>query len=115
MRVLVCGGRNFDDQLMFNTFMDAVHEKYIVTVIIEGEARGADTMARLWAENRMVECIKFPAKWSEYGKAAGPMRNKQMLDAGRPELVVAFPGGSGTAHMVRIATEAKIPVLEVKT
>lgn len=53
------------------------------------------------------------ADWEDLGRKAGPIRNQRMLDDGRPELVVAFPGGPGTAHMCRIAREAGVEVIEV--
>jgi len=56
----------------------------------------------------------FLANWRTHGKAAGPIRNQQMLDEGRPHLVVAFPGGTGTADMVRRAKAAGVPVMEVE-
>ena len=46
--------------------------------------------------------------WKKYGKKAGPLRNQQMLEEGKPDLVVAFPGGNGTADMVRRAKKANI-------
>ncbi len=56
-----------------------------------------------------MECIVCAAKWETYGKAAGPIRNREML-LNLPALVVAFPGGKGTADMVRQAERAGIPV-----
>ncbi len=52
-----------------------------------------------------------PAEWSKYGRRAGPIRNKQMLDVGKPHLVVAFPGGAGTANMVKQAKAAGVPII----
>lgn len=76
--------------------------------VIHGAARGADSLAGLWAKQRGVPEWAFPAQWDIFGKAAGPMRNKQMLDEGKPTHVLAFPGGSGTRHMVSIALSAGI-------
>jgi hypothetical protein len=50
-----------------------------------------------------VPVIEFPANWKVYGRAAGPIRNMKMLLEGKPDLVVAFPGGIGTADMVKKA------------
>jgi len=58
-------------------------------------------------------CEHSPAEWDKFGRRAGPLRNEQMLREGKPDVVVAFPGGRGTAHMVRIAKEAGIDVLEI--
>ena len=63
---------------------------------------------------RNIPVERFPADWSEYGKAAGAIRNQQMLDEGTPDLVVAFPGGNGTLDMVRRSQRAGIKVLRTK-
>jgi len=70
-------------------------------------------MAGDWAVERGVECLQYPADWEKLGRAAGPIRNEQMLREGKPDLVVAFPGARGTAHMVRIAREAGVRVIEI--
>ena len=73
-------------------------------VVIHGGARGADDLARQWGEISVgIEGVEFRADWTAHGKAAGMIRNQRMLDEGRPDLVVAFPGGRGTADMVRRA------------
>jgi len=54
--------------------------------------------------------MPFPADWGKYSKSAGYIRNKQMLAEGKPDLVVAFPGGKGTANMVKLAKLANIPI-----
>jgi hypothetical protein len=110
MRVLVCGGRGFDD--VARVFW-ALDELGPVSALIHGCARGADTLAARWAVSRGVEEHRFPANWSRDGKAAGPIRNAQMLREGKPDLVVAFPGGRGTADMVAKAKAAGVHVIEV--
>ena len=113
VRVLVCGGRDFVDYEQVGEVLDRIHAETPIFAIIHGNARGADTCADVWATRRKadgVRCWPFPAQWSKYGKAAGPRRNQTMLGM-KPDLVVAFPGGSGTADMVRRAEAAGIPVL----
>lgn len=114
MRVLVCGGRNFDDRAFLDRILIAVHAKRPITTVIEGGAAGADRMARAWAERRGIEVVTFRADWELYGKRAGSVRNLKMLREGRPDLVVAFPGGRGTAHMVRSTREAGVRTLDIK-
>jgi len=70
------------------------------------------SLAAAWALSRGIPAIAFPADWNKDGKAAGFVRNARMLRDGRPELVVAFPGGKGTAHMVKLARDAGVAVLE---
>ena len=111
MKVLVCGGRLFSDGRLLNRALDALHELVSITEIIEGNARGADRLAGLWAKQNNIKNTKFRALWEVYGKAAGPIRNQQMLDEGKPDLVLAFPGQRGTADMVARAKRANIKVI----
>lgn len=113
MRILVCGGRDYNDAEAVNEALDAVHRKRGITLIIEGGATGADTLARQWAKQNGVqfETEKVTKEeWRRYGRAAGPMRNTRMLKKWDPEGVVAFPGGTGTADMIRQAQAAGIKV-----
>lgn len=116
MRVLVCGSRDFDDAEMIFMVLDGQHRLQPIACIIEGEAPGADTIARVWAEDVGIEVARFPADWKQYGKAAGPIRNKQMLVEGKPDLVLAFPKGplsesKGTKNMVGQAEAAGVRVV----
>ncbi len=112
MRILVCGGRGYADQQFVTEVLDAFHAALGITVLIHGAAPGADTLARRWAGWRKVEEMPFPADWAEQGRAAGPIRNSRMLAEGRPDLVIAFPGGTGTADMKRKAAKVGIRVEE---
>lgn len=112
-RVLVCGGREFDRQDYVERSLDAIHETTPISVVINGGARGADTLGALWASKRGIKVRTYPANWGKHGRSAGPIRNKQMLDEGKPTLVVAFEGGRGTAHMVGLAKAANVTVLEL--
>lgn len=113
MRVLVCGGRDFADIGLMNATLQRIDDQYGITTLIHGAAKGADTMAARWAVSR-CEVIRCPANWKRDGKMAGPIRNADMLRTHRPELVVAFPGGRGTADMVRRARAAGVRVIEVE-
>ena len=97
--------------------LDFLNATQAVTCVIEGEAPGADTIARWWAVRRGISIDAYPAKWDEYGKAAGPIRNKQMLVEGKPDLVVAFTPdlstSRGTKNMVEQARLKSIPVLVI--
>ena len=117
-KVLVCGGREFDDwNLLDSTLLSQLDGKDFSSVyIIEGEAKGADFLARVWAKYRGIpnkNVLRFYPDWKKYGYHAGHTRNQQMLDEGKPDLVIAFPGGTGTADMVRRSKEFGVKVLEV--
>lgn len=110
MRLLVCGGRDYADQAALNNVLDGIHAAQAVTVLIEGGSKGADRFARMWAQARSIPVLTFSAGWREYGASAGPIRNARMLEQGRPDICVAFPGGKGTDDMVAKAAGAGIRV-----
>lgn len=110
-RVLVCGGRDFNDASLFERTLNGLPER--PRMVIQGGANGADRLARWWATFNHVEVETYTAQWQRDGKAAGPIRNQAMLINGRPDLVIAFPGGRGTADMVRRARAAGVEVREI--
>jgi len=117
MKILVCGDRNWSNQKRLNAVLDQIDGKATIEVLIEGEARGADTLGRLWAQaktDRNILVEEHPADWNTYHKGAGPRRNKEMLASG-PDLVVAFHNditkSKGTKNMIKIALKAKVPVV----
>ena len=115
MRVLVCGGRDYADYDTLKTVLSALQVSAgPFSAIIHGAARGADALAHRYAERHSIPEHMFPAEWALHGRAAGPIRNQQMLDIGKPDLVVAFAGGRGTADMVRRAQAAGVRVVEVE-
>lgn len=79
--------------------------------IIEGGATGADSAAADFAICNYCQIKEYKADWKKHGKAAGPIRNKQMIQDGKPDLVVAFPGGEGTKNMIEQAQAANIAVM----
>ena len=122
MNVLVCGDRNWANRRSMYLVLDTLELNYAGHLtIIEGQAKGADQIAGEWAELsgvRKVKHVKFPADWATYKRAAGPIRNQQMLDEGKPDLVLAFHDNikqsKGTGDMVRRAHRTGIPVLLFK-
>ncbi len=114
MKILVCGGRDFNDVKLFDKTINTILLSSSIDLVIQGGARGADLMAEQWALRVGIQTIRFPANWDTYGRAAGPIRNTQMIEEGKPDLVVAFPGGRGTADMIKKAKEAGILVKEIE-
>lgn len=109
--ILVCGGRDYEDIVRLEFAMDAWLRKHPeLQVLIHGGARGADKLAGGWAKKRGIHVAVVEAQWETKGRhAAGPLRNEAMLWL-RPDAVIAFPGGNGTADMVRRAEAEQIPV-----
>lgn len=110
MRLIVCGGRNYRDRDAVFAALDAVHRKIGVDFLIQGAAAGGDYLARRWAESWSIPCGSYPAQWDVHGRKAGILRNQLMIDEGKPNGVVAFPGGRGTADMVARAKKSGIKV-----
>jgi len=130
-RLLVCGGRTYSNAVMVYRTLDALHAEHHFTDFIQGGASGADALARDWAithpEITRWEC---KATWRDlshpdavikvrasdgvrYDAKAGHRRNTRMLEW-KPDIVVAFPGGDGTANMVDQARAANVEVIEIE-
>jgi hypothetical protein len=121
MRILVCGGRDYADEdvvarVLTDAFTFWIRSSDEPFVIVHGDARGADRLAGAWADAYPDILVNepHPADWTRYGRRAGPIRNQEMLDSGI-DLVIAFPGGRGTADMVHRARKAGVKVKEVVT
>jgi hypothetical protein len=114
MRVLVCGSRDIDmdGRKYVHSRLDELDEtRGPFRVVIHGLAPGVDREAASWAKDMGRLEAPFRADWHTHGKAAGPIRNQRMIDEGKPDLVIAFPGGRGTADMVRRARAAGLEVI----
>lgn len=112
MKILVCGGRNYADKERVFSVLDILDRDEGVTAVVHGAASGADSLAGEWARARNKPEHKHPAEWSRHGRAAGPIRNTQMLDE-HPDIkvVVAFTGGAGTDNMVYQAKRRGILIM----
>jgi hypothetical protein len=134
VKVLVCGGRDYgfrpkgcpsdsarhyDERARRERFMldetlrDMHRTRGPFTTLIHGAAPGADALACSWALANGLSILSFRPDWKTLGRSAGPIRNQMMIEAG-PDLVIAFPGGDGTADMVRRAKAAGVELLEVE-
>jgi hypothetical protein len=82
-------------------------------LLIHGAATGADRLAQAWARNRLIPDREFESNWPVDGGAAGAKRNQRMIDEGKPDLVVAFPGGPGTDDLVQRAKLHGVKVIEI--
>lgn len=116
-RVLVCGGRDYTNRYRMWAVLHEMHGRVPMTVLIEGECPGkinADKIAKRWAEYNGIPVLPFPADWVGDGMGAGPRRNLKMLCEGRPDVVVAFPGGRGTRDMVQKAKFCGYQVVDLR-
>lgn len=124
IRILVCGGRGFSPSDAWNWLeghaRSAIANRFgrmrpiEIDAIIHGGAHGADEGAARWGDSEHCKVIAFPADWRKHGKAAGPIRNRKMAIEGKPDVVIAFPGGRGTANMIETAEGLGIPVIRTE-
>lgn len=122
MIIVVTGGRDFDNEIMVFSALDVIYPE----ILIHGGASGADALADKWAKSRAKVHICYPAVWKDHGKAAGPIRNRDMLlfaqalvanNKFTPDKVevLAFPGGRGTMNCVKTAKELGISVRDLRS
>jgi len=131
-RLIVCGGRTYG--CLLNSYpskearqqdekrverersqlfevLDTLNPKEIA----EGEAFGADSLAREWAEAREIPCARFPALWRLDGRGAGPIRNRRMFSIFEPDGTIAFPGGVGTADMSNVTLDGGAWLVRIRS
>lgn len=116
MRVLICGDRNWDKPAAIEVILEGLAVTTEWLTVIEGCARGADKVACEW-EDSVATHAHYPADWNTHHRAAGPIRNRKMLEEGQPDVVFAFHDNleesKGTKDMVKIAHKAGVPVYVV--
>lgn len=126
VRVLVCGNRDYTNVNVIEAVLNGLtaladydfNEPELT--IIEGGAKGADAIAAAWADRYDdIDHEQYPAQWDKYGKAAGPHRNRQMIEEGNPHVVYAFTHkplaeSKGTLSMVTLARKVGLPVYAVE-
>lgn len=118
-RILICGSRDWTDEIAIALVVKELIAMYGDDIsIIHGAAPGADTLAGQVALRYELVCVSVPAKWKKQGRAAGPIRNRHMLQKCKPDLVFAFHGdiesSKGTKDMVKIANEAGVSTTIIK-
>lgn len=114
MIVLITGGREFRNQRLMWTVLDRLHEEHKFTFLVHGDAPGADQMSHRWAKQHGVQPVAFEALWDCEGDSAGPKRNGRMLEFADPDIVVAFPGHTGTTNMIKKAYKAGKKFIDVE-
>ena len=126
MKILISGSREYEDYETFEKLLFDILDKeklsspdWVITpklTIIHGECRGIDKLAQRFCIKEDHNEEPYPAQWNKYGDAAGPLRNQQMIDEGKPDLVLAFPckKSTGTYDLIRKAKEAKVKTIVTK-
>jgi len=112
MRLLVCGGRDYSDEESLYRALNILNPSFI----IHGDCSGADKLAGRWANMNLVQqaaCTVTQADYDRHGKAAPVIRNQEMLERWKPNMVLATPGGRGTDDMIRRALKMEVPVVRL--
>ena len=113
-RIIVCGGSKFDEYSLLESSLNKIFKEYSndTIEIVSGHAKGADSLGERYANGHNLKCTIFEANWKKYGRAAGPIRNSQMLEYAKQEnpLVVAFWDGEshGTKDTINKAKKSNI-------
>ncbi len=112
-KVIVAGGRKFVGGTLDTSVLDELRKaRWQIFELVCGMAKGADEFGRQWALRRGYVVHEFPADWDNLGKRAGILRNVQMADFA--DALIAFPGGTGTAHMINEMRFRKKPIYMVE-
>lgn len=109
MIVIVTGGRNYFDKDKVNEILSALD----ITLLVQGGANGADRLAREYALENFIALETIEADWNKHGRAAGPIRNREMLIKYPKATVIAFPGGRGTENCVNQAKQLGMSVWNI--
>tara|TARA_R110000851_G_scaffold285432_1_gene439150 strand:+ start:151 stop:528 length:378 start_codon:yes stop_codon:yes gene_type:complete len=113
--VLVTGGRDYGDVGTVFDCLTKLNDQFERMIVVHGDADGADTLANTVCKELGIEQVRVPAAWNKYKKAAGVIRNKLMLELFSVDLIMAFPGGTGTENMKTQGTKLEIPVMTPET
>ncbi len=117
MRLLISGGRSYDDVDEVNRVLSYARKlsakRAQTLLVIQGGADGADKLAREWCKAHGMPCITMEAPWTFFEKKAGPIRNSWLIEFALPTHFHAFPGNKGTRDMTRKAKRAGLKTLRV--
>lgn len=113
IKVLVCGGRQYYDKNVVYGELDKLHALAEIHCIVQGGATGADQLGKIWAKKNGVHPVTYEPLWEVNDRKAGNMRNEFMLSDSKPDIVLAFPGGTGTKDMITRAEKAGYEVRRV--
>lgn len=108
MKVIIAGGRDFTNYALVE---DAIKcSAFEITQVVSGKAKGVDTLGEVWALANNVPVEAFPADWSQHGRAAGPIRNREMAEYADALIAIWDGESKGTANMIQQARNKKLNV-----
>ena len=98
MKVIIAGSRNLENYLLVAQAMQRCG--YNVTEVVSGCATGVDTLGERWARTNNIPVKEMPANWNRDGKAAGPIRNREMAKYADAAVIVWDGKSAGTRNMI---------------
>lgn len=110
MRVIVCGSRKLPESAGNVQIAVRLLKSLGATEVVSGDQHGADAVGEMAAARLGITVKPFPAEWRKFGNQAGPIRNRKM--AAYSDICLAFPGGKGTASMLREAVKSGLRIVE---
>ena len=108
MKMIIAGGRKYQFTDKDYAELDKIHKIISVTEVVSGKAKGADTCGEVWAKKNGIKVADFPAEWTKFGKAAGPIRNLEM--AKYADALAVSSGNDGTSNMVKNAKKEGLEI-----
>lgn len=108
MKVIVAGGRDFTNYALVEEAIKI--SGFEISQIVSGRAKGVDTLGEVWALANNIPVEAFPADWSQHGRAAGPIRNKQMAEYADALIAIWDGESKGTANMIQQARNKRLNV-----
>ncbi len=108
MKVIVAGGRDFTNYALVEEAIKI--SGFEISQIVSGKAKGVDTLGEVWALANNIPVEAFPADWSQHGRAAGPIRNKQMAEYADALIAIWDGESKGTANMIQQARNKQLNV-----
>ena len=113
MKVVITGGRDFNEKKYIHEQLDKIHSETPITLLVQGNAIGADILSGMWATKNKIKMLTVKADWDKFGNKAGLIRNIEMADMYDYDMVIAFPGGRGTAHMIEYCESRNMNIIKI--
>jgi hypothetical protein len=113
MRLMLVGGRHFADEELVNAALTAVHHSLPVSVLIHGGSVGIGAAAEIWAAKAGVNIVRYPPPRTG-SRADNVRRDLFMLEDGRPDALLAFPGGRRTQKLTGFALDSGLQVIRAE-
>lgn len=112
LKTIICGSRRFNDYEFMKAVLDSI--PWEISEVVSGRAKGADTLGEKWSQEFLSKEAKmFPAAWDKFGRAAGPIRNKQMKDYAEACVAFYLEGSKGTQNMIDQFQKTRRPIVVV--